>query len=314
MSISETRSRKWMITINNYQDFGIDYEQIKAIMPTFKSLKYYCMSKEIGLLNSTPHIHIFVYFDNAVRFTTLKNRLGNNINLKICDSTCEKNRDYVFKEGKHAGTEKEETNLKDTHFEYGEMPVERQGARNDLADLYDMVVDGASDLDIIRSNYNNILRMSYVEKLRKKLKAEKFNNCLRNVETIYLYGETGIGKTKYIYDNFEFSEIFRITDYKNPFDKYSFQDVLVFDEFKGQIPITYLNMLLDYYPVELGARYENVPACYTKVYILSNFPPEKLYLTESAILRRAFQRRLKQVFEVTPYGLAECPNFFTNNN
>ena len=42
------------------------------------------------------------------------------------------NKNYVFKEGKWSGSEKEDTRVDGTQEEYGECPVERQGQRNDI--------------------------------------------------------------------------------------------------------------------------------------------------------------------------------------
>ena len=48
--------------------------------------------------------------------------------------------EYVFKTGKWLKDKKHETNLPNTHEEYGEVPVERKGTRNDLSDLYEMCI------------------------------------------------------------------------------------------------------------------------------------------------------------------------------
>ena len=50
------------------------------------------------------------------------------------------------------------------------------------------------------------------------------------------------------------------------FEGYHGQEVLVFEEFSGQIPIEDMLNYLDIYPLSLPARYNDKTACYTKVY------------------------------------------------
>ena len=81
----------------------------------------------------------------------------------MAKGTSEQNRDYVFKDGKWATSDKSETNLKDTHEEWGTMPVERQGKRNDIDDLYDMIKRGLTDYEILSFSKN--VSINYVVKL-----------------------------------------------------------------------------------------------------------------------------------------------------
>ena len=46
-----------------------------------------------------------------------------------------------------------------TFEEWGEMPVERQGARNDLADLVSMIASGMSDYQIIQEMPEAMLQL-----------------------------------------------------------------------------------------------------------------------------------------------------------
>jgi hypothetical protein len=51
-----------------------------------------------------------------------------------------------FKEGRWVKDKKKGTKFVNTHEEFGEMPIERQGARNGIHDLYDMIKQGMSNL------------------------------------------------------------------------------------------------------------------------------------------------------------------------
>ena len=138
------RSRKWQITINNPVEKGYDHTVIKNLLLGLKSCIYWCLCDEIGE-NGTYHTHIYLACSNAVRFSTLKNKFP-VAHLEFVRGTSQENRDYILKTGKWEKHRKKETNLSDTFEEWGEMPVERQGARNDLADLYDSIKQGMTNL------------------------------------------------------------------------------------------------------------------------------------------------------------------------
>ena len=138
MSDKDLETRKWLLTINNPIDKGFTHEVLKDLLSKLK-VSYWCMSDETGE-NGTYHTHIYLYRKSAITAQRLHN-LFPGAHRDYARGTSQENRDYVFKEGKWLNSEKGTTNHRDTHEEYGEMPIERPGARNDLADLYDMIKD-----------------------------------------------------------------------------------------------------------------------------------------------------------------------------
>ena len=66
------QSRKWMLTINNPKDCGLDQDSMTAILTLFCP-DYFCLADEIAT-TGTFHTHIFIYAKSPIRFTTLKNR------------------------------------------------------------------------------------------------------------------------------------------------------------------------------------------------------------------------------------------------
>lgn len=268
--MKDTRSRKWQITINNPKEKGFDHERIKEQLGTFKSCVYWCLSDEIGE-NGTYHTHIFMACSDAVRFSTIKKKFE-RAHFEMAKGTSKENRDYIFKEGKWEKDKKKETNLPETHEEFGDMPVERQGQRNDLIDLYDMIKQGLSNYDIIEENPAYMMHIDKIERARQIVKEEKFKNVYRDLEVTYIWGDTGTGKTRSVMDHYGYENVYRITDYNHPFDSYKGQDVVIFEEFRSSLKIQEMLNYLDRYPLELPCRYLNKIACYTKVYIISNIP------------------------------------------
>ena len=92
----------------------------------------------------------------------------------------------------------------------------------------------------------------------------------------------------------------KITDYKSQkFDQYKNQDIIVFDEYDSQYPLTMFNDILDGEPNDLPARYGNRVACYTKVFIISNYPLEHQYQKErQSGKEKSYQGFLRRINEI----------------
>lgn len=295
--MKDSKSRKWQITINNPLDKGYTHDFIREQFKLIKPVIYWCLSDEIGE-NQTYHTHVFIACSSAVRFSTIRNKFE-GAHFEMAKGTAQQNREYVFKEGKWTNDKKEDTNLKDTHEEYGECPLERQGQRNDIHDLYDMIKQGSSDFEIIEENPNYLLNIEKVDRARQIVREEEFKNKFRKLHVQYLYGETGSGKTRFVMEKYGYSNVFRVTDYKHPFDSYKGQDVVIFEEFRSSLKIQDLLNYLDGYPLELPCRYANKIACFTKVYLITNIPFEEQFKNvqyANPETWNAFKRRIHEIY------------------
>lgn len=301
----DTQSRKWQITINNPDVKGFSHDKIIELCNEYKSLAYMCLSDEIGE-NGTFHTHIYLHFRSAVRFSSLEKKFKGG-HFEMARGSSLQNKEYVFKEGKWEGTSKCDTNIHDSHYEMGELPIERgQGHRSDLDDLYDMIKSGMSDYDIITECPSYILQIDRLDKVRQTIRNEQFKNVFREVKCTYVFGQTGTGKTRDIMLKYGYSNVYRVTDYKHPFDNYKGQDIIVFDEFRSSLPLSSMLMYLEGHPCELPARYGNKVACYTKVYIVSNISLNMQFTNiqrEELETYKAFLRRISVVKEYTKKGI-----------
>lgn len=290
---NNSQSRKWQITINNPLEKNYSHDQIKEILSEFKSLIYWCMADEIGE-NGTYHTHIYLACTSAVRFTTIKSRFDGG-HFEIARGTSQENRDYIFKLGKWEKSKKKETNLLETQEEQGDLPVERQGQRNDLHDLYDMIKSGMQNYEIIESNPDYMMVVDKIERARQIIRENKYKSTFRDIEVIYVTGATGTGKTRDIMEQYGYENVFRVTDYLHPFDSYKGQEVVIFEEFRSSLKIQDMLNYLDGYPLELPCRYANKIACYTTVYIVTNIMLNEQYenvQVEHKETWRAFLRRI----------------------
>lgn len=303
---NNTQSRKWSLVINNPQECGLDHSAIVEILRKF-SPAYFCMADEIAT-TGTYHTHIFLYSPSPIRFSTVKNRFP-TAHIDKTYGSAKENRDYIRKEGKWAETDKAETKVPDTFFEWGDIPAEKEEKAPQMYKLIQEVREGISTANIIEGSPNLAFRVRDIDALRQTLLSDRYASENRKIEVGYIFGASGTGKTRGIYERHEAKDICRITNYRNgrgiSFDGYTGQDVLVFEEFHSQIPIEDMLNYLDIYPLSLPARYSDRVACYTRVYITSNLPLEKQYRNvqwDSLETWRAFIRRIHKVLEYRADG------------
>lgn len=301
----EQASRKYQLTINNPEKLGFSHEQIKSILTGFHGLLYWCLCDEVGE-EGTPHTHVYVVFQNAVMFSTLQQRFY-GAHIEIVNGSHQANRDYIRKEGKWAEDAKQKTNKPETFEESGELPPERISGQTASEAILAMIKEGASNAAIVEAYPTAMNKLPYIEQTRQMLLAEQFKNLRRAVKVHYIWGDTGVGKTRSIMDKYGDSNVYRVTDYKHPFDGYKGQAVIVFEEFHGDIPLNQLLTLIDIYPVELPCRYSNKVACYTEVYFVTNIPLEKQYLDEQYRDPKTWDsliRRITDVVHMLPLPLS----------
>jgi len=296
----DTQSRKYLLTANDPVLKGLTHDKIINILTSFKGIQYFCLADEQG---SCYHTHIYAVFRSPVRFSTIQKRFDSKVRIDTVYGTSESCRAYIAKEGeKWEGTDKQETRIEGTFFEWGEMPQENQGARNDLTSLYEMVKAGYSNYEILELNPDFMLRITDIEKARQTIQSEENRTLFRELDITYLYGQTATGKTRHVMEKYGYENVYRVTDYKNPFDSYKNQDVIVFDEFSSNLKIQDMLNYLDGYPLDLPCRYANKQAIYTKAYIISNIDLKEQYkgvqLNQPSIWQ-AFLRRIGSIIHFT---------------
>lgn len=298
---NNAQSRKWALVINNPLEAGLDHAAIREILYRF-SPAYFCMADEIAT-TGTYHTHIFLFSPSPMRFSTVKNRFS-TAHIEKAYGSAKANRAYILKEGHWADTDKAETSVSGTFEEWGDLPAEKEEEAPEMFKLIQDLRAGKSVMEIIEDNPKLAFRIREIETLRQAILEEKYSAENRALEVTYLYGASGTGKTRGIFEKHDRKSICRITDYGGRngvrFDAYHCQDVLVLEEFHSQIPISAMLNYLDIYPLTLPARYTDRIACYTKVYITSNIPLEEQYRDIQRYQMetwRAFLRRVQNVIE-----------------
>ena len=296
------QSRKYTMVINNPLEAGFDHDTIIEKLHKCAP-RYFCLSDEIAT-TGTPHTHIFLNARSPIRFPTLKNRFP-TAHIEKSYGSARDNREYILKGGKWADTDKAETIVPGSVYEWGEVPAEKEEQSPEKYQLIQGIRDGMSDSEIIEEFPNMVFHIRDFSVIRQTFLAEKYAVENRPLEVSYIYGASGTGKTRSIYQKHDPKSICRITNYRAAkgisFDNYTGQDILVFEEFNSQIPLEDMLNYLDIYPLTLPARYSDRTACYTKVYITSNLPLEKQYRMEQIDRPETWQAFLRRIHNVTQY-------------
>ncbi|MCL2571674.1 MAG: viral replication protein [Defluviitaleaceae bacterium] len=303
---NNSQARKWLLTINNPLECGLDQSAIVEKLHLFFP-DYFCMCEEIGG-SGTHHTHVYLSSSSPIRFSTIKNRFPTAHIEKSYGSAID-NRDYVSKSGKWANSDKAETSVEGSFFEFGTIPSEKEEKSPKMYQLFKNVSEGMSTIDIISDTPSMAFRIKEIDLLRQTVFAEKYACENRKIEASYIYGASGTGKTSGIYEKHSARDIYRVTNYRMgqgvSFDGYFSQDVLVFEEFNSQIPIEEMLNYLDIYPLRLPARYNDKIACFSKVYITANIPLSAQYSSvqfSRPETWKAFLRRIHSTIEYLPDG------------
>lgn len=288
--MGKERSRKYLLTINNPEEKKVTPEVIIKCTQKY-ACRYFCFCAETGS-QGVYHYHVFVYFVNAIAFSTIK-CLFPSAHVDAVMGTSKQNRAYILKsapehnkksDGSYeykdsSGKIHKGINHDATFYEFGECPDEHQGKRSDLEYLYLQVKDGRTDTEILE--LCGEIAIKYIEKigkLRQTYLVDKFKEERRiHLKVNYITGKTGTGKSRDILDEHGDRNVYRVTDYVHPFDSYILEPVMVFEEFRSSLKLSDMLNYLDIYPCTLPARYSPKVACYDTVYVVSNWEFEQQY-------------------------------------
>lgn len=253
------------------------------------------------------HYQGFTYRKQACSMSAMKKFLGEKtVHLIASKGTPAENALYCAK-GAQPKEEWEELKAKGAHYgldadvwSVGVLPS--QGVRSDILALRDAIRSKRSLSDMLDDNVNLESLAKYgrfAEKVHlASLKAT--TRDFRDLEVTVHVGETGCGKTRIPYD---------LGAYKwepsNPewWCDYDGEDILLIDEFYGQLKPSRLQAILDGYQVRLPIKGGHTFARWTKIYITTNVDPSEWYgETVPQAVKNSLARRLQKKIEFMPDG------------
>ena len=267
------RSRGWIYTVwidgaENRRPKEEILESLRQGIQKDDKIEYAIFGAEECPDSGRPHLQGVVYWKNAVTGKGAQRRLGlspGEFHAEAQRGTHAQASDYAKKDGEvliHEGVIPDPEDRPESAWDY----------------ILIMIENGATDSEIMRRYPAHFARCkSGIASMRMELLSEKLNTW-RDVRVEYIWGDTGAGKTRGVLESVESpQDVFRVTDYKHPFDAYRGQSVLLLEEFRSSLPIEQMLIYLDGYYHELPCRYANKVSGWDTVYIVTNIPIEDQY-------------------------------------
>jgi hypothetical protein len=283
------RSRGWILTI--WED-KVNLPSIQSCIESDDKVQYFIGGHELTPTTNKKHIQGFIYFQNAVTRGGLERRLG--LNGGDCHSEAQR--------GLHSHAAEYSAKDNDVWFEHGTIPDENNQKQSSWDYILEMIENGMSNLEIMRKYPAEFARCrGAIDAFRMEMVLAQLNEW-RDVKVHYIWGKTGSGKTRGILEGHtDRSDVFRITDYKHPWDSYRGQSVVMFEEFRSSLPCEKMLIYLDGYICELPSRYNNKASAYETIYIVTNIPFEEQYANiqmNHPETFAAFRRRIDTITEL----------------
>lgn len=271
MSKMEQKFRGWCFT---QFDMGQKFEKDKF------NWKYIIIGLETCPTTGNKHYQGYIYFKSPRYFKGVQKLLP-GAHLEPSKGDADHNKKYCSKEN--------------IYLEDGEKP--EQGKRNDLTAISEELKDKKISEIAMEYPETFVRYRGGLKELRNFHLEKKFNNTYRNVTGYLIIGDAGIGKSRYVYDKHGYENVFvpRISGDKVWFDKYDGEDVLLLDDYYGDISWGYFLRLTDGHPVNIEIKGGMTVACWTHIYITSNTMPFKWgkeYKTPE------FKRRFQKCVEI----------------
>lgn len=261
-------SRNYCMTINNWTE----NDEQSLLQDNHSYLVY---GKEIGE-NGTPHLQIYIEYNNSKRFNTMKKRYP-RAHIETRKGTSIEASNYCKKDG--------------NFIEKGE--ISQQGKRSDLNKLKEMIISNEASVDDLCITdpyaYHEFGRtLNKIEDIQLR---KKFRNWMTTCE--WCYGETGTGKSHYAFTNFNPDTHYVFPNDNGWWDGYKGQETVIINEFRGQIQYSELLDLIDKYPKTVKRRNrEPCPFLAKHIIITSSMTPNEVYhnLAENDKLEQIYRR------------------------
>lgn len=285
------------------------YDLDKFTVPdTHKHFRYCVYQVEVCPKTKNIHIQGYIEFNSNIKRNTLVEICGGSkLRFFKRNGRADQARHYCMCPGSECGEDhisKDHKNYKQDKIIYAP-PIEfgtwngksgEQGKRSDLDTFAEAVRSGKKDWELAdQFPKQYLLHSSRIHALRSAVKP-----TLRDPPKVtVIWGDTGLGKTYQAYSTYPIEDIFKIEGKYEWFNGYQQQPVVIFDEFRSQIQISYLLQLLDRYPMDVPVKGSFTPWKPVHIYITSNINPDLWYPNVSPASKAALKRRITEVIHMT---------------
>lgn len=266
-------ARRFQFTLNEFDKYGQLSDAIKSKV----NYKAMISCKETAPSTGHVHAHIYAMFSKPVRWTQV---CGEHV--EICKGSHKKNIEYICKNGDII----EKCNIeeaRDTKMTAAEvLGMDYKTAKQTLS---------LSQFHMYRKLYTDSAPLTVEESYKP------------DVEVYYLYGPSGRGKTKYIYDKLiekgYGKKYFDKVQYRNGFyvGQIGFsEEVCLLEEFRDStMPASEFISFIDYYANPMNLKGGSRMNKYKLIFISSVQDPKEIYKNMDDEPRRQWMRRLKTI-------------------
>ena len=263
-------------------------------------MKYLIYQQEVCPNSGRLHWQCFTVLKNATGFAGVKRLLQPGVHLEEANGTLADNISYCSKS---------KTKIDGTLVELGDRP-KPQGDRTDLTGFVADIPEH-DDLWLLQNYPSQTLRYRQHINFVRSAHMERAQKELRFLKVYYIWGTPGIGKSRFVYENISDKDYYKPASISNKrplwFDGYTGQDILWLDDVDPtNIDVTEMLNILDIYPLRLQVKGSFTHACYTQVYITSNYDPSGY--------TSAIYRRFTHIIDLHKYKqqqLEACDDFTT---
>lgn len=224
------------------------------------------------------HFQGFIGFSRKISLTEVKRLLQSNLHVESVKKSIAAAQNYCMKADSKVSEGME--------FSAGINKV--AGSRTDLLICKDLLDKGISDADLYESHFEtSAANYRFFDRYR----LAKASHRMEPPEVIILYGPTGTGKTRWVYDNF--TDVYSKDPTNKWWDGYRQNQCILIDEFHCNLPLNYMLRLLDRYPMTVETKGGSTVVNSPTIVITTNLNPTVDFYSEcDHRSRAAFFRRV----------------------
>lgn len=260
-------SSSFQLTMNQVEVF----DDVRDYIENLKSFQYGIACQEEAPSTGHKHIHMFVQFVRTVRLS-LNKLMGSHV--EKCRGSPQQNVAYIKKDG-------------NIIWEKGEM--KKKGGYT-IQQVKKMDKEKRDQLPV--QLYNIVQKINNEE--RKRIKGTDY---FKGVQVIYIWGESGVGKTKYVIEEIgdkEFNEIKYDGQFWHGVEEDC--DIALYDDWRDSHmkPAEFINFI-DYNRHIMNVKGGSIRNNYKTIYITTVQSPEDIYKNVVGEPRKQWERRMNVV-------------------
>lgn len=251
------QSRRWCFTVNNYSNQ--EEKELQGLVAD-GSATYVVYGREVGQ-SGTPHLQGYIELPRKKRLNGVRRLPGlSRAHVEVSRGTQHEAVNYCKKDG--------------NVYEEGAAMDDLGGSRARIAAVKKDVEAGRTELDLYERHFATMLQ--YGRGIRRYMQLLKPERRWKTI-VIVIFGGTGVGKTRFVHEQAGDRELYCWNGNEKFFCGYTGQELVLFDDYQGEVPFRKFLRLTDRYPMSVEIKGGHVAWLPKKIYITSNVHPDLWY-------------------------------------